>query len=854
MKCLISPIIALLYIFLYASIKVNTYNPEKINVLISKPDIEEPESYLKRINSFVQQYVDKKRHENNKSITIPTLDIEFSYCDPVKTDGDSLLWTYNYYDLKRYVDLEFARNLNCTIRELKKQGDDSKFDLVVIQDRILYSDDTYIRNAIIEGSFYIRHFYDYLLTLDESEISNYTKHHDKELIKRARNPEKGLLGLPYEIDFNNLYYYDEAEYLKDIFLSGILSIALEDGSELTDLFFEYIRSQFGEPDPEKNFEYLNNFIQDKSKIINFYKSFRDYVIKFTGKDIESTLSTTHRQAFQSFVRKDKKLFKGKASYYSFLKDKIVYPFSMVNLSNNYGIVDGKYLSIVAYSEKYKKYSSDVMNYVLLLTSEDFQLARAASFGSIPTFNLKSKEFLNPINNETETPNANAENENDVTKNDEIIKFDNTDDHTTNIYSYCINNPDICKVYNNTKPVEIKKIFYKNKYSAGYLEIRITLPEILKQLLIEGDSNLIFERIPNYFDKGVLVEIQNKHSYKEILTFFLFTGINLVVVLILLFTMVKVYKNRKHPFLKAISPLFSNLTLLGLILKCLFPYYFFIVDSKLSCQMNFALNFFFSNLIFLPMLAIIFRIYYIYTNVSNVNFGKKLNDKRILIILSIILILEFIITFLISFAGNYDFSTYGVFLPYRSIWCFFTDYVTYMIIITFYCTILFFCMIIMLIKIHKISKKYGDIKFIFFIVILLFSTSIFDGSIYLLNGTDSFFFVLFIVYLICCVLSTYLLVGYRLNFIKNHPIKNGSYNGNSVNDDYFDNAINLVNFIPLIKDKNSINGFSFKSSNGKSKYDNKNNGTFYIIPEEEDPIDRNPNNYFFNRTLKMLNQK
>jgi len=151
------------------------------------------------------------------------------------------------------------------------------------------------------------------------------------------------------------------------------------------------------------------------------------------------------------------------------------------------------------------------------------------------------------------------------------------------------------------------------------------------------------------------------------------------------------------------------------------------------------------------------------------------------------------------------------------------------------------MIIMLIKIHKISKKYGDIKFIFFIVILLFSTSIFDGSIYLLNGTDSFFFVLFIVYLICCVLSTYLLVGYRLNFIKNHPIKNGSYNGNSVNDDYFDNAINLVNFIPLIKDKNSINGFSFKSSNGKSKYDNKNNGTFYIIPEEEDPIDRNPNN-------------
>ncbi|KAG4086039.1 hypothetical protein H8356DRAFT_1736773 [Neocallimastix lanati (nom. inval.)] len=855
MNYLISYIIPLITIFLFSTIKAaSAGGTEKINVLISKPDIEDPKNYLERYNAFVKQYVDKKRLESNDSI--PSMDIEFSYCEPDPNDGIALFFAYKYSkDVERFVDLEFAKNLNCTLRELKKKGNENIYDMVVLPDRLLYSDDTYIHNAVIEGSFYIEHIHDYLLNYDHLISMEDIKHHNKVILERARHKGKELLGLPYELDFDNLYYYNEDEDKKNEFLTdsilfqkniinntqkddekkklphtsnGTLSIALGDEDELINLFFEYVRIHLFESSHPEDTSYLDKFYNDKNKIMEFYRSFREFVLKYTGSDVRNTLSTTPQQAFQSFIQKDKKLFKGKASYYSLLKKNVTDSISMANLPKDYGVVEGKYLSILNYSHKLPNHADDILYYALLLTSEDFQLARATEFGSIPTVNLNVSKMTTP-HTPKPTPTSTS----------------------TSTHPYCLDNQSICRVFSRTKPIEVKKVFQKNKYSASFLEIRIILPIILQKLISEEAYQPIYEKIPNFINTGELVKAEEKTSPKEIILLITFGVTSLAVIFFLLYIMIMVYKNRKHPYLKAISPQLSNITLLGLILKSLFPFYFWMIRNETLCQLNFVFNFFFSNLIYLPMVAIIYRIYYIYTNVSNVNFGKKLNDRRMIRKIIIALISVFIISFIASFYGRFGFTTFGAFEPYRIIWCYFYNFIFYLAILLIYSTILFIFMIIMVIKIHKLSKKYGDIKFIFFIVVLLFTTTIFDSSIYLLLGIDSLYVVLYGIYLFSCIVSTYLLVGYRLIYIKKHPIKDGSFNGNSVDDGHFDNAINLVNFIPLMKDKNNRT-FSFFN---RSKHDLNSHGTFVIFQDDDnDSIEKNPNNYFFNRTLRILNQQ
>jgi len=246
--------------------------------------------------------------------------------------------------------------------------------------------------------------------------------------------------------------------------------------------------------------------------------------------------------------------------------------------------------------------------------------------------------------------------------------------------------------------------------------------------------------------------------------------------------------------------------------------------------------------------------------------------------------------------------------------------------------------VLTLKTIKVSKKFGEVKFILFIALLLFGSIIYEITfIYLATfNFDNiiYFFFSHILYLISSILCIYLLVGSRIIYLMRHHQKRDiSKNDN----EYFDNIVNIVDFIPLKRgnNKNHIldykyneinklsnntltnrsnkishyylnnirnininnnnisstntnvnnNNFTFNSNNNSNNNDNinNNNGRFHNAQMDQymnnyingyndymkinnvnnspnnsgdyiDLIDNNPNNYFFNQSLKMLSQK
>jgi len=169
------------------------------------------------------------------------------------------------------------------------------------------------------------------------------------------------------------------------------------------------------------------------------------------------------------------------------------------------------------------------------------------------------------------------------------------------------------------------------------------------------------------------------------------------------------------------------------------------------------------------------------------------------------------------------------------------------------------MFVMTVKTRRISKKHGDIMFIFFIILLLFSSLLFEISFSYLMKTYSYFTNFsfsFYAYIVTCLASVYMLVGTRLLYIRKHISNEESFIGNNMNNDYFDHAINIIDFIPLKRNTNYL----FSLCNGIKKQKYLSNDTIKSFEEgklklsEEDSIEQNTNNYFFNQALKKLEEE
>jgi len=149
---------------------------------------------------------------------------------------------------------------------------------------------------------------------------------------------------------------------------------------------------------------------------------------------------------------------------------------------------------------------------------------------------------------------------------------------------------------------------------------------------------------------------------------------------------------------------------------------------------------------------------------------------------------------------------------------------------------------MTIRLGRKSQKYGRFNYIYiilFIVIaevitrLIFGFLIYRHSIYII------FISLF--YISSCIICIYLLIGKRLLFVMNHP---------EDQNDYFD-SVNITNFISLNKEEKKFYSNVNKIRHHKT---NKNKNKNSKVTDEIDLITINPDNIFFNRSLKLLNQQ
>ncbi|KAG4107987.1 hypothetical protein H8356DRAFT_224805 [Neocallimastix lanati (nom. inval.)] len=716
-------------------------------------------------------------------------DVKFSYCSPVSTDGENLSQIYKNVGSPFSIDVEYAKDFNCTLRELK----DVNYDMMILDDRFLYADNSYADFILLQNEFDFKRFSDFY-----ADYSNYRlntddiSYHDKDILNDGKlGNEKRLYGLPYELDFDLLYYHSVNDKSKDSLSlkvndsffenihssEEILSAGFKDNDDLINFFGEFVRYQYKRP-IENNISSYNFLYNEEST--ELYHSFRNYILKFTGSDIEKTLSTTVEDAYLSFLENENKLFRGKASLYKSLKENPNISIKMNSLPDNISVINEKYLVINRNSLK----STDVLvKIALILTSKEMQIYRSMEIGSIPTFNFK-----NPSDE--------------------------------SVISYCQINSDMCNLLEKLNPIRIRNIFKKNKFSAHYLETRLILPSELKKSLIDPNDNAASKLFMNVLDVLNQSTMDKEIEVTPVMVVFMILNVfTIAVAIYLILFMLKVHRNRKHPYIKAMSPQLANLTIFGILMRIVYPYFYSIVNTRFLCRMSVVLNFFINNLVYIPLFAIIFRIYYIYTNISSVSYGKKLHDSRLIIYISLILIMSLFAYYGISYFDEYNLETDGSLQYYRFLTCVY-DFGTHSLISNIYTFILFTIMIAMTFKIRSLSKKYGDTTFIFFIVILLLSSFLFEKAFdtFLTNGSNISFssIILIFIHIIISLVTVYFLIGNRLLYIKRHPIKNKE---KLVKAD-FNNINNLFKYIPIRKSGNS--SFTFFDSSNKSKSANSTN--------------------------------
>eukprot|EP00833_Pecoramyces_ruminatium_P017735 jgi/Orpsp1_1/1191767/evm.model.d7180000088383.1 len=420
-----------------------------------------------------------------------------------------------------------------------------------------------------------------------------------------------------------------------------VSIGLEDNNVLINYFVEFIGDEYGVSSNDKPESFYKLYKTDPEI---FYNSFRNDVISETGLNINNTLETTVEEAYQLFINKEKKFFRGKASYYKSLKDSTNHgPIALHPLSQNYySVLTERYLALNKKSKLVKKILIEAAKE---LTSKEMQLFRAKEFGNIPTFDL------NDTNYQQTNVNVNVNVNVSVSEND----------------SYCYLHSDICTIYKKLKPIDIKNFFKKDEYNANYMEIRLMLPLALQKSLRENNHTLIIDTFSNIF------EIKESTFYLNNPVLIFSNLFVFLIVVVLILVMIKVYKNRKHPILVPISPTLTNLVIIGIILNISLPCFNALINDILLCRIYLVIKFLIGNIILLPILAMTFRVFYIYTNTNKTKVdGRKLNDKRLLLGISIVSIGIIITATFLSFRDKYYLKTTGTLLIDRIYWCYFDE--------------------------------------------------------------------------------------------------------------------------------------------------------------------------------------
>jgi len=587
-----------------------------------------------------------------------------------------------------------------------------------------------------------------------------------------------------------------------------LSIPLKDQEQLLNMLVEYVSEKKNLTLKVKTFMRYHQYFYDEQSH-ELYKGFRNFVENCSGLSIPDILNVGYTSGSQSFIRKEKKYFKGKMSHYPFLKNFSNITISVALPPKRFSVVEEHYLVINKHSKKDKEMLFEAM---LQLTSKEMQLFRA-DYGYIPTFDMALQDT------------------------DEAI------------HAYCQNHTELCQMIQDIESIRMQKIFKKDKFSVTFMEIRLLLPTAIKNFLINNNVNSIITSFRNSMEAKIF---HFKHPDIYTIGFYI---LSFVFALLLTFIIVLVYKNRNHPYMKVISPIFCILVMVGLIANSFTPMLITHITSPLICRILYVQSIVSRTLIFVPLFMVVLRIFCIYNNTSKVTYGKKFNDKRLLLIIGIDLLFMFTFSMIIANVKEFYIITLGDINNVRYLKCYHDGTKLHMLTGIIYYGFFFAFMILMVARSGKFSKKFDEIRIIFLIILLLGGivsmevVMIYSSST---NYSKNFFFIFSVNFIISCI-CIYLLVGSRLLFIMKHPQRPDELDeNNSFYHEYF-SSLHISDFIdkkyfqshPMITFKPKKE--KLKSKRGRST----NNGNRTVVIEN-DPIANNPNNYFFNKGLELLN--
>jgi len=677
---------------------------KKIKILTQKPDkinLKDWGNYC----SSIKNYLTSITVDNT---LIHDYDIDFSYNEP-KTG-----------------DKEYEENTKSLIKEMKE----SKYDMFIVDDNFLYGDVAFIESDFV-NSEYDRSIHENFVDLTTKVDQNVLSYHDAKILEGAYLDKK-LYALPYEKDFDLLYYHNTDAAVNNLDLEKSTwddllalnantqpcSIDYADSGELLNTFMEYTYSLKDLSGP--NYEVLYN---DTSKDI--YNSFKNFVSKNSVPNTNIPNDYTLEKAFDTFSKKQSVFFKGKASHYHILVESNTNNDVAAKLPpKNYSNIKKRYLVINKNSLLDEKV---LIEAALLLTSKEVQLYKAGEYGKIPTFDIGKKGTDASIKTYTD-------------KHANIVGFEE-----------------------KIKPIHNREIF-SGENSAPLLEIRTLLPLDIKNYLKESKDKDLTNALEN--TKRVLMDKANVIHLPTILLY-----IPIIIFLLIAITVIfLIFKYRNHPYMKIASPGYCILCIIGVAMNIASPLLKMEATSIASCKFVYIYETVYTDLMIFPLVAITYRIYTIYKNKAKDNKSKNLNKK-----VSYVFIIGLIIMIIYSsccalFLSDFHFVSYGTIDTYRQPVCENVKYTFLESIERRVNELIYIIMIILIIKTGRISKKFGEFKYIYF----LFAIGIMEYALRFIlsklpsNSYFGFYLVSIIINGLLNIALIYYLIGSRLIYVMRHP--------------------------------------------------------------------------------------
>ncbi|OUM61846.1 hypothetical protein PIROE2DRAFT_12050 [Piromyces sp. E2] len=612
------------------------------------------------------------------------------------------------------------------VKEVVTKVDSENSDIFVFDGNFLFSDmsNKYIESDYIHKIIGARKFHEVYTDLTDLVDKN-----DKFKYPNECYYDDKLYAIPYEREYDVLYYHSNGltynlsldNWTWDTLIN--LTNAINNKNPLCVALGddEELLKMFVEyirtPDS-------TSFDPDVTKEkVNQFKSF----IRNSKVNINSTME----EAYNSFKNNECVFFKGKTSHYKRIIEENP-DVKVVATPNNINIINKKYL-IFNINSKLKAESQREI--IKVLTSDAIQYANSDYLDSVPTLNIPDVR-------------------------------------------YCTNREDLCNIIKNAKAVLLKD-YFETEYSAPYMEVRLLLPQQLRDYILSTDEEKstsdildVLENIGKfYFQKNV------QRKLKRIIVYIPMVILTLGGVLMMIYT----FKYRKHSYLRIYSPSLCIISIFGFIMGILSVLLMTESYTLNQCKVKYIYDNVNASLMLGPLIAISFRIYSIYSNKSRITLGKQLRNKRLFIFLFIFVIGIMVYSFIVVNNLKYYILTTGDITKIRQPSCSFDNKKSYRYFYMGIQSIMFFVMAFTIIITGKVARKYGEIRYIIimiFVYIVELCMSIFK-SIIINSSICKAYMIMYVFYMVSYFACVYMLFGTKLV----HSIRNpNGFNNTTYNSD------------------------------------------------------------------------